>query len=376
MEEVYLKSRPTVAVIDKGAVEYNYRAIKKGLPKTVRVMAIVKANAYGHGDVEVARILEPLGCDMFGVAIPEEGIRLRENRIRKPIIVLGGFFPGQENEVIKYGLTPVLFELPAAKSLDKAAKKAGITKKFHLKIDTGMCRLGILPHEALDFCKKLKSLKNIQLEGVLSHFAEAEAEKRGFSIAQLKAFLETVDIIRGLGFNPKYIDMANSAATIKLKEARLNLVRPGLMLYGAYPGKRLQSEIELKPAMTLKTRIMRLKEVPAGYSVSYGRTFVTRKKSLIATLPIGYADGLSRQLSNKGTVLIRGKRAPIRGVVCMDLVMCDVTGIKGVSAGDEAIIIGKQGKDRITAEEMAEKAGTISYEVFCNISKRVPRVFV
>lgn len=340
------------------------------------MMAVVKANAYGHGAVEVARTIETLGDAFFGVAILEEGAALREAGITSPIAVLGGMFPDQAPDLVEYDLTPVVFDMAAARALDEAAKKRAVDLPIHVKIDTGMGRLGILPEEAGPFFSELKELRNLRVEALLSHFAESEAEEKEFSRRQLSKFLKAVEEVRSLGFNPSLLEMANSAALVDIEEARLGMVRPGIMLYGSYPATRLRESIKLKPVMQLKTRILFLKSVPAGFTVSYGRRFTTKRPSLIATLPIGYADGLPRTLGNSGEVIIGGHRAPIAGTVCMDLIMVDVTDVPGVQAGDEAVIIGSQGSEAITAEEVAEKAGTISYEIFCRLSARVPRVYI
>lgn len=370
-----MRERPTKAYIDLKALEHNYLELRKKIDEGTGMMAVVKANAYGHGAPEVSRTLEALGCAFFGVAFPEEGIRLRQAGITRPIAVLGGMFPDQAPDIVEHELTPVIFDMAAARALDKAAKERGVEFAVHVKLDTGMGRLGILPEQAPRFFSELKGLENLRVEALLSHFAESEAEEKEFSHHQLSAFLRAVEQIRGLGVNPKLLEMANSAALVDFERSRLGIVRPGIMLYGSYPATRLRESIKLKPVMAVKTRILLVKSVPAGFTVSYGRRFTTDKPSLIATLPIGYADGLPRKLGNSGEVLVGGYRAPIAGTVCMDLTMVDVTGVPGVKAGDEAVIIGAQGSDEITAEEVAAKAGTISYEIFCGISARVPRVY-
>lgn len=371
-----METRPTVALIDVGALKYNYARMLEALAPHAAIMVIVKANAYGHGDIEVSRALESVGCAMFGVVIVEEGIRLRQSGIKSDIVILGGIYQGQIKEVFDYSLTPVVFDIRMATALDGYAKARGERKKVHLKIDTGMGRLGILPGEMSAFLDEYVGLTNLDTEAILSHFAEAESEDRAFSDIQLKLFKDCADRVKRAGITPEFIDMANSAAAVGNADARFNLVRPGIMLYGAYPAPRFREEIDLRPVMSIKTRILRLKTVSAGTPISYGRRFVTKRESLIATLPIGYADGLPRRLSNVGEALIRGRRAPIVGTVCMDFTMCDVTDVSGVKQGDEAVILGAQGAERITIEEIAEKAGTISYEIFCNISSRVPRLYV
>ena len=371
-----METRPTVAVIDTGALRHNYAALKKRTSPAARIMAIVKANAYGHGDVESARAFAEEGCSFYGVATVEEGARLRAGRIDGNIIILGGVYAGQIKDVFDLDLTPVVFDLKTAERISEFARASGVTKKIHVKIDTGMGRIGLLPEEVAPFFKGLKKLESLRVESVLSHFVEAESKDREYTRGQLARFLKIVEEIKSCGFTPDFIDMANSAAAIDYEDARLGLIRPGIMLYGSYPADSFREKIALRPALTLKTRILQLKKVGPGFNVSYGRRFTTRKESVIATLPIGYADGLPRKLTGVGEALIGGRRAPLIGTVCMDLAMCDCTEVPGVAVGDEAVIIGRQGAQEITAEDIAEKTGTISYEVFCNISSRVPRVYI
>ncbi len=369
-----MKGRPTVAVIDTGALRHNYLELRKRLRPDTKVMAVVKANAYGHGDKKVAGVLESLGCEFFAVATVEEGAALRDAGIKRPIAVLGGIYREQIEELFRLDLTPVVFDMDTAREIDVQAGRLGVIKNIHVKIDTGMGRLGVMPQEVEGFFSGLKGLGNIRVEGLMSHFTEAL--DRDFSITQLELFRGALSRIKGLGFEPGLIHMANSAAVVSFMDSHFNLVRPGIMLYGSYPSQRFVGSIDLRPVMTLKTALLHIKRLPAGHPVSYGRTFVTRRESLIGVLPIGYADGLPRSLSGCGEVLVRGKRAPIVGLVCMDLTMVDLTEAGPVEPGDEVVIIGAQGRERITVEEAAGRAGTISYEIFCNISNRVPRVFV
>lgn len=370
-------NRPTVALIDRAALKHNYRELRKRVSPKTLFMAVVKANAYGHGDVEVAKALEALGCEYFGVAVSEEGVKLREGGIKSPIVLLGGVYPGQIKELFDYDLTPAVFDLEAALLINRQAEKAGTRKKVHIKVDTGMGRLGVLPRRIVSFFQEFKAFSWLEVEGVFSHFAEMDKADKEFSRKQLDLFMKVLGIIQGLGYDPPLIHMGNSAAVVDFPDAHFNLIRPGLMLYGAYPALRFKRAIKLKPVMGIKTRILQLNQVPAGFPVSYSRTFVTRRPSLIATLPMGYGDGVPRGLSsNEGHVLVRGKRAPIVGLVCMDLTMADVTDIEGVAAGDEVVIIGAQGDEEITVAEVADKAGTVPYEIFCGISQRVPRLFI
>lgn len=370
-----LERRPTLAIIDRAAIKSNYFKLKKSIIKNVEMLAVVKANAYGHGAVEIAKTLEHAGCNFFGVAMCEEGIELREAGLKSAVIILGGIYPNQVRDVIEYDLTPVIFDIGTARIIDSLAGKAGKRIKVHIKIDTGMGRLGLLSYQVASFFEAMKELVNLEVDGILSHFAEADEEDKKFSKKQLNLFLNIIKAVQGLGFQPRLLHIANSAAIVTHTDSHFNMVRPGIMLYGAYPAGHMIENINLKPAMKLATQIVHIKQAPKGFSVSYGRKYITKRDSIIATIPIGYADGYPRSLSNKGEVLIRGQRAKVAGTICMDITMLDVTHIKGVKQGDEAVLIGKQGNDKITVDELAEKAGTISYEILCGITSRVPRVY-
>ncbi len=368
-----LAGRPTVAEIDLKALEFNYHQLQKKVPRGVKFLAVVKADAYGHGALPVSRKLEKLGVAYLGVATTEEAVELRKGGVKTPILLLGGIYGGEVDQVFKYRLTPVVFQKDSLKLLSKEAENRGRKVKVHLKVDTGMGRLGVPTDHWLNFLGKIKRFSRIEIEGLLSHFAMTEGGDH--TPCQWREFQEAVEMAREAGISCKYLHMANSATLTTFPSCSGNLVRPGIMLYGSYPAPEFRDLLQLKPVLTLKTRIHFLKSVPAGRGISYGRTFVTGRESLVATLPIGYADGYSTQLSNQGEVIIHGKRAPVLGRVCMDLIMVDVTDIPHVSIGDEAVLIGKQGKERITVEEIARKIGSISYEVLCSIGKRVPRVY-
>ncbi|MFQ5585859.1 MAG: alanine racemase [Thermodesulfobacteriota bacterium] len=371
-----MEKRPTVAVIDRSAIRHNFTEIRERISPSTRVMAVVKANAYGHGAVEVAKVLESQGCDFFGVALCEEGVELREAGIKAPIIILGGTYPNQAGELLHYNLTPVVFDMRTLPAINDQARELGRIVDVHVKVDTGMGRLGLLPPQVAPFLDEAKGLDHIRLAGVLSHFAEADEEDKSYSRKQLDSFLEVLGTMRGMGFDPELIHMANSAAAVDFPSSQFNLIRPGIMLYGSYPGKTFREKIDLMPVMQLKTEVLQLKRVPKGFSVSYNRRYVTDRETLIATIPIGYGDGYPRCLSGSGEILVRGRRAGVIGMVCMDLTMIDVTHIEGVSVGDEVMVFGRQGGEEITVDEVAEKAGTISYEIFCNISARVPRLYL
>jgi len=369
-----LSGRPTVGEVDLGALEFNYRQIKKRIPGDVKLLAVVKADAYGHGAVPISLRLEKLGVEYLGVAIPEEGVELRRGGVKTPILVLGGIFGGEVDQIFRFRLTPVIFRKDSLRILSREAERRKGKVKVHLKVDTGMGRLGVPLNLWPDFLREVTRFPRIETEGILSHFAMTDEEK-DFTQNQWKAFQEAVTAAQELGIGCPYLHMANSATLTAFPAYSARLVRPGIMLYGSYPAPTFRSLIPLKPVMTLKTHIHFLKSVPLGTRISYGGMFKAKRKSLIATLPIGYADGYSHHLSNRGEVLIHGKRAPVVGKVCMDFIMVDVTHIPRVSVGDEVILMGRQGKEQITPEEIAEKIGSISYEVLCSIGKRVPRVY-
>ncbi len=366
--------RPTVGEVDLGALEFNYRQLKKRIPEDVKLLAVVKADAYGHGAVPVSLRLEKLGVDYLGVAIPEEGVELRRGGVKTPILVLGGIFGGEVDQFFRFRLTPVIFKKDSLRILSREAERRKRKVKVHLKVDTGMGRLGVPLNLWSDFLHEVTRFPRIETEGILSHFAMTDEEK-GFTRNQWRAFQEAVKTAQAFGICCPYLHMANSATLTTSPAYSARLVRPGIMLYGSYPAPTFRSLIPLKPVMRLKTRIHFLKSVPPGTRISYGGTFKAKRKSLIATLPIGYADGYNHHLSNHGEVLIHGKRAPVVGKVCMDFIMVDVTDIPRVSVGDEVVLMGRQGKEQITPEEIAEKINSISYEVLCSIGKRVPRVY-
>jgi len=366
--------RPTVGEVDLEALEFNYRQIQKRISEGVKLLAVVKADAYGHGAIPVSLKLEKLGVEYLGVAIPEEGVELRKGGVKAPILVLGGIFGGEVDQIFRFRLTPVIFRKDSLKLLSREAERRRRKVKVHLKVDTGMGRLGVPLSLWPDFLKEVKRFPKIEIEGVLSHFSMTDEEK-GYTQNQWRAFQRAVAIVKEMGISCQYLHMASSATLTAFSTYSGNLVRPGIMLYGSYPSPAFQALISLKPVMTLKTRIHFLKSVPSETRISYGGTFTTKRESLIATLPIGYADGYSRHLSNHGEVLIHGKRAPVAGKVCMVFIMVYVTDIPRVSVGDEVILMGRQGREQITAEEIAVKINSISYEVLCLIGKRVPRVY-
>ncbi|BDV41737.1 alanine racemase [Geotalea uraniireducens] len=375
-----MDSRPTIAEIDLAALRYNFNQIRQTVPRSCGILAIVKADAYGHGFMDIARELETLGVTAFGVAFLAEGIQLRKSGIDRPVLILGGVYPGQEKKCVGFNLSTALFSLEQAKILDETAARLYRKAKVHVKIDTGMGRLGISHEEADEFFRALRELHHLELEGIISHFASADEldeEGRRYSERQAAIFAETVGIARSYGLEPRYVHIANSAAAFGMELPFCNLVRPGIVLYGAVPSGDFAGKMDLQPVMRLKSRVAMLKWVTPGTSISYARRYTATERRLIASVPVGYADGYGRALTNRGQVLVRGERAPVVGTICMDWFMADVTGIADVAVGDEVTLLGcdRQG-NCIHAEELAIWAGTIPYEIFCGISKRVPRVYL
>lgn len=369
--------RPTVAIVDLSALEHNFKEVSKRVGGRA-VLAVVKAEAYGHGAVAVSRHLVGLGADMLGVALVEEGAELREAGIDVPILVMGAVFPEQADEIVRLGLSPVVYTDGLARALSSAADARRRDVQVHVKIDTGMGRIGLMPESALDFISRIWEYPRLCVAGLMTHFADADLKDKEFALCQIERFEGLIDALDHKGLSVPLRHAANSAAVLEFGRGLFNMVRPGLMLYGCNPLESGSSgrEADLRPVMSLVTRIAFIKKVGPGTPISYGRTFVTKRESLIATIPIGYADGYSRSLSNKGEALVGGRRVPVVGRVCMDMTMIDVTDVPGVAEGDEAVLMGSQGNERITAEEIAAKTGTIPYEVLCGISSRVPRVYV
>lgn len=370
--------RPTWAEISLPTLVSNYRKLKSHVGEHVQVMAVVKADAYGHGAVRCARALEATGADWFGVALAEEGIALREAGITHPIFCLSGFYRGQAGAVVAYFLTPAIYHLEAAEELNESARAVGRVINFHLKVDTGMGRLGIAGSDVAVFARELQRFQFLKLDGLLTHFAEAEALESDYTERQIEQYCDALRILRELGFAPTYQHLANSAGLHAHRSAWGTLVRSGACVYGITRDilAPVPEPLDVQPVMSLHSRVIFLKTVPEGTSLGYGRIFTTTRESRIATIPIGYADGLRRALSNQGRVIVRGCLAPIVGRVSMDLTLVDVTDVPDVAFGDEVVLIGERHGLRITAEDIAEQCDTVSYEIVCGISDRVPRVYV
>lgn len=374
-----MDSRPTFAEIDLAALRLNYAQIRAELDPACGMLAVVKADAYGHGFMDVAGELERLGVTAFGVAFLAEGIQLRKSGIDRPILLLGGVYPGQERKCVGFNLSTALFSLEQARTLNAVAAKLYRRAKVQVKIDTGMGRLGIPAAEAAAFFTALSSLAHLDVEGLISHFAVADElndQGEAFTTHQEELFRQALAAARAAGFSPQYVHIANSAALFSRNIPECTMVRPGIALYGGLPSGDFSGRLHLAPVMSLKSRIAMLKTVTPGTSISYGRRFVANEPTLIASLPVGYADGYPRALTNRGEVLVRGQRARVAGTVCMDWIMLDVSHIPDVAVGDEVVLMGSDAAgNQISAEELAERAGTIPYEIFCGISKRVPRVY-
>jgi len=367
--------RPTRAVVDLDRIRRNVRALRALTGAEVRQMAVVKADGYGHGAVPVARAALEAGTEWLGVALVEEGTELRRAGIGAPILVLGAPFPGEADEAVGHDLSVTVCGREAPLALDRAAASAGTTAAVHVKVDTGMGRVGLPPEEALEFVAWLSGLPHVRVEGILSHFAAADETDLAFSHRQADVFRDVLEALAARGLTPPLRHLANTAGTMVLPGSHLDLVRTGIGIYGLYPSPEIEHTVALEPALSLSTRIALLKTVPAGTALSYGRTFVTRHPSRIATLPVGYGDGYPRLLSNRGEVLVAGRRAPIVGRVCMDLTLVDVTDVPTAREGDEAVLVGSQGEDSISIDEIAGLTGTINYEITCGVGRRVPREY-
>lgn len=366
------------AVIDLDAICHNINEVKRVIGPEVKVMPVIKADGYGHGAVPIAKELNKIGVDAFAVAILEEGITLRNHGIKQPIVILGYTSEYQYSSLIQYEIEPTVFCYEMAESLSKIASALGKDAKVHIKLDTGMNRIGFKPtKESLEIVKKISELPNIKIEGIFTHFACADEADKTSASKQKAEFDKFIGWLLEEGIDIPVKHVSNSAAIIDMDSWRMDMVRSGIITYGLYPSEEVAKNVlDLRPAMELKTHIVHVKEIEAGEGISYNHTFVTKRKTKVATIPVGYADGYPRALSSKGRVLIRGQYAPIIGRICMDQFMVDVTDIEGVSVMDDVTLIGTDGDHQIPVEEIANITGTINYEIVCDISKRVPRVYI
>lgn len=364
--------------IDLDAIAKNTRNIKKLIGKNKELMAVVKGNAYGHDVLEIVPIFLKNGATRLAVARLEEGIFLRKAGIDVPILVLGATLKEEAETALMHDITTSVCNISFIKKMNELSLKLKKKAKIHLKIDTGMGRLGVKPEKAVDFIKKVLTFDHIIIEGIFTHFSVADEKDKKYTEEQFRKFSEILKILEKEKIRIPLKHVSNSATLLDLEHMWLDVVRPGIALYGLYPSKEVKKVIKLIPAQRFKTRITFLKELPAEKSISYGRTYTTYKKNtIIASLPIGYADGYSRLLSNKGEVLVRGRRMPIIGRICMDQCMIDVTDLPLVKIGDEVVLWGKQGNERITVEEIADKLNTINYEItHLPDKKRVSKLFI
>ncbi|MFH1440621.1 MAG: alanine racemase [Candidatus Omnitrophota bacterium] len=368
----FIGYRPTWAEVKLDNLNHNLAQVKKRLSAGTKVMVMVKADAYGHGLIPVAKKLVDYGVDYLGVASIDEGMKLREAGINLPILVLGLILETDIEPLFTYGLAVTVCTESFARVLNKKAESLGKSINVHIKVDTGMGRIGVLYREALETIKKIWALKFINIEGIFTHFALADINEE-FTFTQINFFGRLIMKLREDNIHIPLVHAANSAGIINFEESHFNMVRPGLVIYGLSPDKNLN--IDLKPLLSLKTKIVYVKKVPQGYGISYGHTYVTDKTTTIVTLPIGYGDGYPRNLSNQASVLIKGRYFKISGRVCMDQIMVDV-GNTPVKPGDEAVLIGSQGKSEIIVEDLADLSGTIPYEIVCGLGSRIPRIYI
>ena len=367
-----------LALIDLDALEYNIKSIRKKTPEGTGIIGVIKADAYGHGSVEVAQVLLENGADWFAVAVVDEGLNLRKHGINAPILLLGYTPELRFEDVINNGFIQTMYSYEMAEKLSKTAVRLGKTAVVHIKIDTGMGRIGYrVNDEAADEIVRISKLPGIEVNGMFTHFAASDEADKAYTNMQFERFMKMDKMLKDRGLNIPIRHAANSAAIMDIDSMMLNMVRPGIILYGAYPSDEVVKEnLDLRPVMSIKTHVSFVKEVEKGDCISYGRTYTAPDKRKIATIPVGYADGFIRAYAKDGKVLIKGKFAPIVGRICMDQFMVDVTDIDDVKINDEVVLMGTQGENSITADDIAKVLNTINYEVFCTLSKRVPRQYI
>ena len=377
--------RATRAEINLKAFKHNLQNLKKILGPNTGIMAIIKADAYGHGAIPCAKAALECGVQYLGAGVIQEGIELRKNGITDPILILGSIFLDESADLVHHDLATIVCTTSLAEELSKQGKKQGKIVKVHIKVNTGMNRLGVRPEDLSALVEKIETLPNLKLEGLSTHFSSADDEDTSITKDQIEIFQKTLVVFQKLRIHLPITHLANSSALLRFPESRGEIVRPGLILYGALPSPILHPIVKeackkenlqnFQPVMQWKSKIILLKLTPKGQPLSYSRKYFTEKKSLIATIPLGYADGLNRKLSNNMDVLIKGKRAPQVGNICMDMILIDVSEVPNVQLGEEVVIFGKQGDEEISVEELADRCDTIPYELLCNVSKRVPRIY-
>jgi alanine racemase len=387
-------TRATVVEINLESFCHNLRSIKSLIGNKVQTMAILKADAYGHGAIQCAHAAVKEQVDYIGVGIIQEGIELRENGITSPILILGGIYPNEIKDLIKYELSTSLSNLVMATAISKEARHANTTVDVHIKIDTGMARLGVQPKDFTSLLEKITSCKNLKIKGFFTHLASADENDPKTTLQQISVFKNLLKILNSKNLSKKinlneYIlsHIANTAGLLRFPESRFNLVRPGISLFGSFPSATTASAFDLlveenklsklRPVMTWKTKIIQIQTLQKGTPVSYGGSYITKKdRTRIATIPVGYADGLRRCLSNRMEILVKESRVKQVGTICMDMCLVDITGLPNINMGEEVVIFGKQGNEKIKVEELATKAKTIPYEILCGVGKRVPRIYI
>jgi alanine racemase len=367
---------PTEAVIDLSALAHNLKAVQQRLSGACELLAVLKADAYGHGALPIARSLAALGVTRFGVASCSEGMALRQGGVGHQILVMGPLFPEQVPALIAHRLTPVISQPDQARALTNVLKPEDLPYPVHIKVETGMGRLGLDPESVPDFLLGSAFKQALCAEGLMTHLADADNEDERYTQEQLTLLRSLLSRLEASGLKIPAIHAANSAGILAHPSSYLTLVRPGLLLYGYAPHLRLSDRLQLTPVLTLNTRVAQIRMIPAGGSVSYGRSYRTTRPTRVAVLPLGYADGYSRALSNRGAVLVKGQRASIVGRVCMDMTMVDITHIPDIQAGEPVTVLGRQGSEAITAWDLAAWLNTIPYEILCAIGPRIPRTYV
>ncbi len=367
---------PTVALIDLAALAHNVAVVRRAIPSSCQIIAVVKADAYGHGAAQVAQALSRMGVTRFAVATFAEGVLLRKARLSSPVLVMGGMQPEDYRAAVAHRLTPVVHDRSQLAALAGVLRRRARPYPIHLKVDTGMSRLGLSVEDVAAVLQESDWRHRLQVEGLMTHLADADNADPTFTDRQLDRFRSLVETVTTMGLRIPLIHAANSAAVLRHPASHFSAVRPGLMLYGYHTLADGESSPDLAPILTLTTKVVQVRRVAQGDSISYNRTHVASRPSRIAVLPVGYADGYNRLLSNRGAVLLEGQRAPIVGRICMDLTMVDVTEIPAVRTGSEAVLIGAQGELRVTADDLAALIGTIPYEILCAIGPRVPRFYL
>lgn len=369
----YMRVRADISL---DAIYHNLSLVKERISRNTKLMAVIKADGYGHGARQIAKYCDDV-IDSYAVAIPEEGIELRKAGFIKPVLLLGYTHPSQYRDVLDYDLIPGIFTFEMAKEFSLQAQIEGKIGKIHIKVDTGMSRIGFADNsKSAEIIKEISLLPNIKIDGIFTHLARADEKDKSAASEQYNRFMNFVNILEAKGIKIPNKHISNSAAIMELGEMNLDIVRSGIITYGLYPSEEMDKEkFPLEPALQWKTYISYVKKLPKGIAVGYGGTYVTERETVVATIPVGYADGYPRSLSNKGQVIINGKRANIIGRICMDQFMVDVTHIENAACGDEVTLIGKDGNEEISCDEEANLAGSFNYEFVCDISKRVPRVY-